>query len=75
MAANIEYNVFSYGALLFHTVSIFITKYSKRSRTEGPSTLRLNQNGPQYTHKVEILHMEETKHHESENNGMKKISE
>jgi hypothetical protein len=47
----------------------------KGPETEGPSTLRLNQNGPQYTHKVEILHMEETKHQESENNGMKKISE
>jgi hypothetical protein len=39
----------------------------KGPETEGPSTLGLNQNGPQYTHKVEILHMEETKHHESEN--------
>lgn len=39
----------------------------KGPETEGSSTLRLNQNGPQYTHKVEILHMEETKHHESEN--------
>jgi hypothetical protein len=75
MAANIEYNFFP--MVLSSSIQCPSSSQNteKGPETEGPSTLRLNQNGPQYTHKVEILHMEETKHHESENNGMKKISE